>query len=260
MSALLGATWLLFHVHLPRLLRARRTLFVLLLALAPAALAWIVTSLSGRIAPGEVAANGGWIMLVQVVTPLSALVLGAATVAEEVEDRTITYLFTRPMPRAALLLGRWAAIALILVLILGLATWLFLLAAERARGDGPPVDAQIARALLFAVLAGAVTYSALAAALGAFVRHPILIGLGYAFAVEGFLANLPGRNQSLTVQHHLRSLMAAQGSPLWAKVEGFASASYESGGTALVVLACIALGALALGSWRLARREFVLSE
>jgi ABC-type transport system involved in multi-copper enzyme maturation permease subunit len=40
------------------------------------------------------------VLLVQGTVPLLALILGASVVAEEIEDRTLTYLFTRPVPRA----------------------------------------------------------------------------------------------------------------------------------------------------------------
>ena len=60
----------------------------------------------------------GWVLMVQGTVPLVALILGSAVVAEEIEDRTITYLFTRPIPRAAVLLGRWLATALVLELCL----------------------------------------------------------------------------------------------------------------------------------------------
>jgi len=259
MRALVSSSALLFAMHVPRLLRARRTLIVLILALGPAVIAWLASHLAKSPSPGELASNAGWLLILQVVVPLTGLVLGSAAVAEEVDDRTLTYLFTRPMPRAALLLGRFAAIAVVLTAILLIGVALFLLAASRARGEGEPLVAGIARPLLCATLLGGVVYAALAAALGAFVKHPMIVGLGYAFAIEGFLANLPGRNQLLTVQHHLRSWVAASGEPAWGRVESFQASGLLEGGTALVVLASITIGALVLGSWRLSRREFVMA-
>lgn len=261
MRGILSSTWLLFVTHLPRLLRSRRTALVLVVALIPALIALLVTSVATRRppSPGAVATMGGWLLLMQVVVPLTSLVMGSAAVAEEVEDRTLTYLFTRPMPRAALLFGRWAAIAVVLTAILALGTALFLLAASRAHGEGPGLDAGVTWPLATAVLMGGLAYSAAAAALGAFVRYPIVIGLGYAFAVEGFLANLPGKNQMLTLQHHLRSWIMAQGSETWNRFERFTAAGTVDARTAAFVLVGVVVVALAAGSWRLSRREFLLS-
>jgi ABC-2 type transport system permease protein len=248
-----------FAMHLPRTLRARRTWIVLALVLVPAVIAWLAGRLNDRNSPGEIAVGVGWVLVIGVVVPLSALVLGSSVIAEEVEDRTLTYLTTRPAPRAALLLGRFAAIALVHAALLTLCVGLFLFASARATGPGPVLDAGIGPPLLAAALAGGLSYGALAAALGCFVKNPIVVGLGYAFAVEGFLANLPGKNQLLTVQHHLRSLIAAHGSATWSDAEGFVSAAFVPGPTAATVLAAIVLVALALGAWRLSRREFVLA-
>ncbi|MBL8862821.1 MAG: ABC transporter permease [Planctomycetes bacterium] len=259
MIRLLQASALHAAMHLPRLLRSRRTLIVLLLALAPALVAWLAGRLNSSNAPGEIAIAVGWIFVLQLVVPLVGLVSGSAAIADEVEDRTLTYLFTRPMPRASLLLGRWAASALLLTAMLGLGVGLFLQAAALARGAGQPLEWGIGAPLLCATLAGGLVYSALAAALGCFVKNPIVVGLAYAFAVEGFLANLPGKNQVLTVQFHLRSLLAQHASPAWAQFEGFTGAGLLEGTTSAAVLGCLTLGALLAGAWRLSRREFVLA-
>ncbi len=259
MTDLVRSTWLVFAATLPRLLRSRRTWLVAFLAFAPAAFALIAARLSSKPSPGLMAVAVGWMFLAQVVVPLASLILASAAVAEEVEDRTLTYLFTRPMPRPALLLGRWAAITLVLVVLFAASTWAFVAAASTARGEGPAIGEGVAGPLLAGVLAGVCAYGALAASLGAFVKHPIVVGLAYAFAVEGFLANLPGRNQLLTVQYHVRSLIAAHGSPLWSKAEGFTATGFEDGTTAILVLGGITVGALALGSWRIARREFLVT-
>ena len=62
MKDLLAASWLLFVTHLPRHVRARRTWIVLAVALFPAGLAWLVTSLSRKPEPQEVAVVGGWLV------------------------------------------------------------------------------------------------------------------------------------------------------------------------------------------------------
>jgi ABC-type transport system involved in multi-copper enzyme maturation permease subunit len=198
-----------------------------------------------------VAVHIGWLLLVQVVVPLCALVCGSAVVTEEIENRTITYLFTRPIPRSAVLLGRWAAALVVLSVLLGLSalatTWI------------GAAEAGISAPLLTATLLGGAVYSGLFAAAGVFFRHPMIAGLGYAFAIEGFLANLPGKNQILTVQYHLRSVIAATGSRSWHEIAGFSSARFETLGGSIGTLALVLAAVLALGSWRISRKEFVLS-
>ncbi|HEX6811173.1 MAG TPA: ABC transporter permease subunit [Planctomycetota bacterium] len=258
MPGLARSTWLLFRTQLSRVWWSRRALACMALAAATPALAWLVAAFDET--PGaEIATHLGWMLLLQVIVPLVALVSGSAVVTEEIEDRTISYLFSRPIPRASVLLGRWLAALLFVSTLLGTAALLTAFFASRSAARGAPVDAGIVVPLLEAAVLGGAVYSAVFAAAGVFFRHPMIVGLGYAFAIEGFLANLPGRNQALTVQYYLRSIVGTTGSESWHEVEGFELSRFESAGSAVVTLAVVLVVFLAAASWRITRREFVLS-
>jgi ABC-type transport system involved in multi-copper enzyme maturation permease subunit len=260
MIAFFRATMLIARAHLARLLTSKRALFCLLLALLPAAVAFAVASATRRQGPSVVAAHMGWMLELQTILPLVALIAGSAVVAEEIEDRTITYLFTRPIPRAALLYGRYLSTIVFLLGTFALGTFLLLAAAARATGSrGGPIVPEISEPLYVAALIGVMVYAALFAALGAFFKHPMVIGLGYAFAIEGFLANLPGKNQALTIQYYLRSIIAERGSDAFNKITGFRTTEFESATRALVVLAIVLVLALVLGAWRINRRQIELT-
>ncbi len=100
-----------------------------------------------------------------------------------------------------LLVQRYLSTTLAWTGLLLLAVYLLLACAGRARGHGTPLDAHFARSLYEAALWGTLAYSALFASLSAIVKHPMIVGIAYAFAVEGFLANLPGKNQTLSLQY-----------------------------------------------------------
>lgn len=289
MSLFFSATWWIARTHFVRLVTSRRAIFCVLLTLVPALVAFVVALTSHRATPASLSVNIAWKLLLQTILPLVTLIAGSAVVAEEVEDRTITYLFTRPIPRASLLFGRYASTLVFLGAVFALATFLLLLAAANAHGvpgshahemksltpseftatiksgssatssASTAIDWGIRAPLYAAVLCGVVVYSALFAALGTFFKQPILVGLGYAFAVEGFLSNLPGKNQALTIQYHLRSVIAEHGSKAWERMPGFKSTAFESAERAYVVLGIIAVTLLAIGAWRLTRREFELT-
>jgi ABC-type transport system involved in multi-copper enzyme maturation permease subunit len=272
MNDLLRATLLFFTTHLRRSFAARRTLFLLAFALLPGAVAWCLARFAQRIAASDIATHIGWLLFLQIVLPSVALVGGTAVIAEEVEDRTISYLFSRPIHRASLLLGRWLATLVVLSILLSIgAAFLVWCATQPAvegvistrHGLGPPasrlLDEGIALPLLQAGLLGVLVYSALFSISGVLFKHPMIVGVGYAFVIEGFLANLPGKNQALTIQYYLRSWIAASGSDAWSRVEGFAGAGFDAPRNVITTLVAISLGALALGAWRLSRREFVLT-
>jgi hypothetical protein len=329
MTNFLRATLLFFTTHLRRSVRSRRTFFSLAFALLPGAVAWLTASFARRISADDIATAIGWLLMLQVVLPILALVGGTAVIAEEVEDRTITYLFSRPIPRASVLLGRWLAALVVLSVVASIGTGFVLWSATRppvaleratlhavstvqhassgatenpraahdaratqdadtprdgdaardrdaAQNDGTARNARVEREslaapgsrtlnegialpLLQAVLLGSLVYSALFSVAGALFKHPMIVGVAYAFVIEGFLANLPGKNQALTVQYYLRSWIVAHGSDAWNRVEGFAGSGFDTPGGAVRTLVLIWLGALAFGAWRVSRREFVLT-
>lgn len=253
---------LLFASQLRRLLVSKRALVCFLLALGPVAAALLlryVTAASDEPVP---AFEVGWVLLVQGTVPLLALILGAAVVAEEIEDRTLTYLFTRPVPRAVVLLGRWLATVLVTEgLILFSAATTFAILGSGAAGDPrwelPP---GMSAAMIRTALLGGLVYSALFSAGGALVKHPMIVGIGYTFVIEGFVANLPGQNPTFTVQFHLKSHLAGAG-------PGFAERMRELTShqdllppdEALRTLWIILCATLAAGCLAVSRRQFVLT-
>ena len=50
-----------------------------------------------------------WLLYVRFIVPVLGVFYGTALIADEVDDKTITYLFTRPIPRGAVLLGKYLA-------------------------------------------------------------------------------------------------------------------------------------------------------
>jgi hypothetical protein len=206
----------------------------------------------------EILVYPGWFLVLQLLVPALALILGSAVFAEELEDRTLTYLFTRPVPRAAVLLGRWLAAALVLTLLLAASLGLFVLAATRGGGPAEPVGPGVAGPLAAMAVAGGLVYLAIFAVLGTFMKRPMIAGLAYVFAVEGFLGNLPGRTQSLTVQYYLRSYIADRGAEAWRKIDPIDAFTSLEGPEAVRTLVLVLLVALALGSWIVSRRQYVL--
>jgi ABC-2 type transport system permease protein len=263
MRELLKAAGILFRVHLLRTVRTKRGLIALLLAALPAGLALIVGQIvrAEGPAPREVFFTILWLFGVQTVVPLVSLVMSSGVIAEEIEDRTITYLFTRPMPRAAILLGRWLAVALPIVLLLCVSTALAVaFLADVPSEDGEWLPAGFGTRLLWTVAMGGAVYSALFAAAGTIFKRPMLVGLGYTFVFESFLGNLPGSNQRATVLYYLKSFAIAGDPELTGELhEVMFAVPLLAPEKAVLALALILIGILGLASWRLARREYVLA-
>jgi ABC-type transport system involved in multi-copper enzyme maturation permease subunit len=258
-------TWILFTAQLRHVWFSKRALMCALLAAGPCALAVFVRLVAKKEgAPPEMfILLLGWMSLVQCTIPMIALIVGSAAVAEEVEDRTITYLLTRPIPRGAILVGRWLA-GLVLVLCLALASGFIAFTVAEDVGiveDGiPPLPEDILQRFLTVAALASVTYTAVFAALGTFFKHPVIVGLAYTSVIEVFLANLPGGNQALTIQYYLKSYLLAETPELaTAYQEHFDFLNLAPPSDALQTLAVIVVIAILGGVWRLSRRQFLLA-
>ena len=120
MISFLRATAILWRTHLVRVLLTKRIALVLLGCLVPPTIAWAVLTIPDRPgAPIEAFLFPSWYLVMQLMVPLAAVIAGSAVISEEVEDRTITYLLTRPIPRPAVLLGRWLATLTVLLALIG---------------------------------------------------------------------------------------------------------------------------------------------
>ena len=305
MRQLLSGTALIFRTHLASLVFSRRSLVALILAAGPPLLAIFPARKEHAV---TVVAVLGSLMLLMVVAPLVGLLLGSAVVTEEVENRTITYVVTRPVPRAALFLGRWLATLVVTSALLAASAVAVTQVASAPRAGDPgghrvhrvqqfepeyeevdsaprsrrlrragpesgSVEARedirrdlppgmVERCAAAATLAGAL-YSLLAATLGVFLKRPMIVGLGYAFAIEGFLANVPGSTQKLSLQYYLRGVLANLGKPPHAEAFGdlpmFAHTTFLTpADSALRLVIVLAIG-LALGAWAIRRRQFVVT-
>ena len=58
-----------------------------------------------------------WFLFLRFIVPMLGIFYGTSLIADEVEDKTITYLFTRPIPRSAVLIGKYLAYLASTVLI-----------------------------------------------------------------------------------------------------------------------------------------------
>ena len=109
-----------FDLSLGEMLWSRRTIFMALVVGGPVLLALIVRAVDVFGMPAlrvNGARVGGigifgvmiWMLFLRFIVPVLGVFYGTALMADEVEDKTLTYLFTRPIPRGAVLVGKYLA-------------------------------------------------------------------------------------------------------------------------------------------------------
>jgi ABC-2 type transport system permease protein len=135
------------------------------------------------------------------------LFYGTALISEEVEGKTLTYLFVRPIPKPTVMLGKFMALIWICGLLI-LPTILLSYFVLYARLDMQPFmsDIGILAKDLGVICLAILAYGAFFGLLGAWLKHSILIGLAYAFGWEGIISYLPGFTRKLTITHYIQSV------------------------------------------------------
>jgi ABC-type transport system involved in multi-copper enzyme maturation permease subunit len=217
-AALLPSTRRIFELVLGQMLWARRTTLMALAATAPILLAIVarVTLSSGtavlqingrRIDSEAMFATAISLLYIRFIVPAIGMFYGTSLIADEVEEKTITYLFMRPIPRGSIVLGKYLAYVLCAIsVVLPSAAIVFMVMV-------PFEDmAMLFRTFIgnLGVLAlGLVAYGAVFLWTGAMFRRPLVGGLLFVFGWEQLAVVLPGYVGQLTIAHYLQPDMTS---------------------------------------------------
>lgn len=184
--------------------RPRRLLETLLLILLPAAigLLWRSVAPPGRFDP-ELAYNtlAATLIFGFILTILSVN-YGTGVLTQELEQKTIVYLLTRPLPRWRLLLVKYvgSVIAISITVVLS-ALLLSVVVHGPAKIGGSRVFRDIA-----ILPVGALAYGGLFLLLATFLKRPLTYGLLFAFGWESWVPNMPGTFPKFSIMTYLRTL------------------------------------------------------
>lgn len=211
----------------------------------PGALAWIV---GVGIVAGLIRGFGGSTtaianLVVLYAVPLAGLSYGTSAMREEIEDQTLTYVFTRSVDRGWIFAARAAA-------AIGIAATVGIVGAAIS-ATGLVEGARI----VAAAIGSAAAYTAFFALCGVVLKRPASFGLIFAVAWETGLGSVPGFLSQMTLRTHLRNIADLRPDNLLLSQLWDPPPVVVSGLTVLLV----AVVALALGAVLARRREFVLT-
>lgn len=265
----LYAAFRVFDLSLSTMLWSRRTIFMALLLGLPVVAAVIIRVAAelGAIPPG--ANRSGpfifgmmiWLLYVRFSIPVLGVFYGTALIADEVEDKTITYLFTRPIPRSAVLIGKYLAyLASTVLIVLPSVMLVYFLVVPIGGGSIASTFPNLIRDLVLLAL-GLAVYGAVFAAVGAWIKRPVLFGLFFAFGWENVAMLMPGYLKRFTVAFYTQSLVP-HAMPTDSLLTILQSVFKESVSAleAVVTLLVVLAVALALATRAVERREYVLEQ
>ena len=211
-----GAARRVFDLSLGEMLWSRRTIFMALVVGGPVLLAVIVKAvemfgMSALRVNGQRVGGFGifgvmiWMLFLRFIVPVLGVFYGTALMADEVEDKTITYLFTRPIPRGAVLVGKYMAyLACTLLVVLPSVMIVYFLLVPLSQLPATFGNLVIDLSLLGLGLA---VYGSAFAFVGSYFKRPLVIGLVFAFGWEQVVLALPGYLKQFTIAFDLQALV-----------------------------------------------------
>ncbi len=207
-----------FDMSLGQMLWSRRTVFMALAVGAPVVIALVLRTIdemgvsvlrvNGVRVSGSVIFGGVfWLLYLRFTVPVLGAFYGTSLMSDEVEDRTITYLFTRPIPRGAIIIGKYLAYLVCTELVvLPSVTAAYLLITPVGGGSIGATFPLLLTDLGILAL-GLAVYGAVFALIGALVPRPLVAGLVLVFGWEQVALLVPGYLRRFTVAHYLQSLV-----------------------------------------------------
>jgi ABC-2 type transport system permease protein len=261
----------IFDFSLGEMLWSRRTVFMGLVVGLPVFIAVIVRVLfeagapairinSNTVAGPTIFGLMMWGFFIRFSVPVLGVFYGTSLIADEVDDKTITYLFSRPIPRAAVLVGKYLAYlacTIFVVLPSVVIVWLLII----------PIGGSLAANFidlvkdLVLLALGLVVYGAVFALVGAALRRPLLFGLIFVFGWESIVMVIPGYLKRFSVAYYMQGLVP-HAMPSDSPVDLIQAIVREtpSLGESLFWMAAITVGCLWWAGRKVTNREYVLEQ
>ena len=260
-----------FDLSVGEMLWSRRTIFMGLVVGAPVIISLCLRLLDALGAPvfrvnGMTMAGPAifglmiWVFYLRFTVPVLGVFYGTSLIADEVEDKTITYLFTRPIPKGAVLVGKYLAYLACTIFVVLPSVMIVYLAIVPMRGSLGASFLDLIKDLTLLAI-GLAVYGAVFAFIGAKFKRPLLIGLVFIFGWEQAALAFPGYLKKFTVAYYLQALVphAMPNDGVVSLIQGIFRET-PSLGESLFWLAAILLAFLWWAAVSVERKEYVLEQ
>jgi ABC-2 type transport system permease protein len=241
----------MFRLSLRQMASRRRLLLITLLAALPIGLAALVSATLGE----DESSNSEFIntlldgLLIAVIMPIVTMVLATAAFGNEMEDRTLSYLVLKPVPRSMIVASKLlAAIVVGGVLLIAGGVVSTLLGASSVGAVLVVLDNDVKGvvAVAVAMFAGVVTYAAIFTWAGLISSRALAFALIYVFVWEALVSSFLEGVRYLSVRGYTLAIL-----------HGMDEDSFGSLGERVIEFPAAIVGAVAVTAvffWLMVRR------
>ena len=196
----------LFSLSLRQAASPKRLLLLTLVALIPVGLGALLVSLDEADIEGTV--GGGFEpLVVALILPLVVMVLASSAFGNEVEDRTLSLLTTKPVPRWSLVLAKLVGTIVVAgPILVGVSVILLALPPDRSGG--------VIAAAAAGTAVGVVVYAAVFTWAGLVTTRALAFGLVYVLLWEALITSFLSGTRYLSIRSYMIGVMhGMEGSP-----------------------------------------------
>ena len=271
-STLIPTAIRIFDLSLAQMLWSRRSVFLALLVTVPVALAGLIR-FAVAVEPAALPLINGqrlsgaalfglmiWFLYMPFIIPVLGVFYGTSLIADEVDDKTITYLFTRPVRRGAVVVGKYLAyLVCTLLVVLPSVMIVYFLMVPFSQIPASFISLVVDLGVLGLGLAA---YGALFALIGAALRRPLIVGLVFVFGWELVTLMMPGYLKRFTLAYYLQPLVphAMPTGDTVSLLQGAFFREPPSISTSLGFLTLVIVVSLVLAVRVVEQREYVLEQ
>jgi ABC-2 type transport system permease protein len=242
-------------------MRARRVVVWLLVAGGLYAAASLFLKVNGGESREEAYSMLSSLLLFRML-PLASAIFSSGVLSQEIEQKTIVYLLTRPVPRPKFLLLRTLASALAVMIVASISAVALSAAVYGGLGLSNPY---LVRDLI-AIAVGSLAYGSLFVLVSLIINRSMIVCLLFAFAWETSVPSMPGSVYLLSVSSYLTAIAQRPSPGNTGQSSPFGSLASALGTNTLtadvgwMAMACLIAFCMIFGAWWFSQSEYLPRE
>lgn len=198
----------IIKLTLQQMLLTKSVLLALLILLVPAYIGIYATIWPPKdYEPLVLFADLSLFLYLQFYVLLYSLIYAAPLINEEIEKKTMTYLISRPMKRWEVAVFKYIGFLISINTMFAISVFATYIVFNIHDSFSLFVDnLDMMFYIWLTMMLGSVAYGALFSMTGALFKHPLMIGILFAFIWEVFIVNIGGKFPKVTIMYYLRSI------------------------------------------------------